>query len=308
MDIFVVLPDQLFASVDVIEELFLCEYVYLAEDPLYFCKNKEGNIDTSNRRNIMILAAIKSYKRYLRGIFKKFARHNKLDIRRPKKLPIIKRIKYGDILAKGPDIFDYLAGHRGRINMWRIANIYEYGDKPWDVKVYGINVNFYESPAFLVNYRTIFNKYKRGQSSRPNKKNFCVKLAEQLGIDISDLDVPPELPLDLQINYDLPTVSSAPITHETAEYILARFLDAHMGNYDYNKHVYLLAPMNLGLLTPDYVIDRAIMAWGRTYFTKKLIFDIMAREYRRLIYLLEDKSRRDLRDVCGSLYAQYWGA
>lgn len=173
MNTFVVLPDQLFNDISVLEFLGDFDKIIIAEDPAYFKSASEGKI-------ALIRAAMKSYYSYLEeqlpivcnreDIGAKKAKsavnnsvkntvknavknsvNNSVKNLVKKEPPKIIYIEATKILPRG-DIFEYLTGTRTQIHMFRIAACYTWGSKPWDSTYYGLPIKFHESPGFLVPY------------------------------------------------------------------------------------------------------------------------------------------------------------
>ena len=148
MNTFVILPDQLFSDVSVLEFLKDFDKIIIAEDPAYFKSASEGKIT-------LIRACMKSYYAYLEEqlpiLTKREGSGRSNSHQESKVAPKLAYIDVAKILPRG-DIFEYLTGSRTQVHMFRIAACYTWGNKPWDSTYYGLTIKFHESPGFLVPY------------------------------------------------------------------------------------------------------------------------------------------------------------
>src|SRR3972149_787162 len=135
--IFIILPDQLFYTSYSIQCLNLSDEIYIVEEPLYydkFCKNKM----------ILHRASMKYYYNLL-----------KENISKPVKY--INRKKF--YLKGSNDFTEYFKDIHSQILMFYIADINMFEDVKYK-KFNGLQIKFFDTPAFLLSYKYIRMYYK----------------------------------------------------------------------------------------------------------------------------------------------------
>ena len=152
MDAFLLLPDQLFYKESVIKELSLHDMIYLVEDPVYFSDR------SCTAKMIQLRTCMREYFKHLRAELPKISPRPRIRIH---------YVNVADVIRSGGTVFKYLSGIRMRLNMYRQSCTWAYGEEPWDAKYHGININWLESPAFLISYRNIRNKCSSRVRYRP---------------------------------------------------------------------------------------------------------------------------------------------
>jgi deoxyribodipyrimidine photolyase-like uncharacterized protein len=308
---FVILPDQLFHTIDAIDNLLLCDQIYLMEDPVFF------NPTFSRSKLVMHRASMKEYQAWIQA---------SLDASKAKskKLPIVHYINYERIHEKGATIFDYLIGVGMQVWMYRPSNTWAYGETMWKYTYAGLPIKFYESKGFLLTYRSIRDNCKPNTRYQVDKIALMTMNAIKLpaaiknavaGLDaiISHTSVNPgcisKFPMNDKIKNACDYVSGISTDNANprsqliryctnwneATELKNRFLAQVLPGYTTGDIKCISPAMNIGLLTPGELINSVLTLFDTNRSSAlaesiaRFLYDISYREYLRLLYLADDK-------------------
>jgi len=336
MNAFVIFPDQLFAAKEAVDVILACDSIYIVEDPAFFLEH------ACLTKLVMLRAACRNYYSWLSDLLNKLTLEDKIkhkpSIFYVKRSQIVAPVNTKETAttksarAVKLDIFDYLRDVKLQVNMFRAGSIYDWQNKPWDCKYNGLSIKFYESLSYVMTYRETRDLKS---DYMYDKNHFYRKIMERL-------NVPPEImsaelksitvgPINLYMlwenrilstpeikqakqyiaaNFSNATkqlsVSRLPVTHGEAEALLKTFLEAHLSKYQHMQALCIYPPLQLGLLTPYYVIATAVK-YGMAnkvepQYIKQFIHDILHREYARMIYI-KSSVASNISILAGSLVA-----
>lgn len=303
-NIFAILPDQLFTTKEAIDNISRCEEVYLLEDPYWFnnrmCKTKL----------VLLRAAMRNYHIALQELLS--ARDEDGE---PVRTSKITYVNFRKIELKGGSAFDFLVGVESQVNMFRLSDVYAFGDKPWTHTYIGLPIRFHESPAWLLTYKSIRDGASSGH--KYNQRNIEKKI-------LAGMKLPSELTNGIvggadekksrifSINFDdsnpifknavdyvgknftaVGTAGRYSISSEEADKLTDAFIEHILPKYMTGDIIYLATPLSLGLLTPRELLLDIIEEWKDpdtsipTDCVRKFITDLLQREYFRVLYLAD---------------------
>jgi deoxyribodipyrimidine photolyase-like uncharacterized protein len=279
MNIFVILPDQLFAAKECIDTILLCDRVYIVEDPLYF------NSHAHRSKLAMYRGAMRQYYRWLCEI-------NKSD----SKITYIEHKKILTFAPSNPNVsfLEYFLPIKCQLNMFRPSSMYMWGNRIYDYRYFGLPIKFHESPAFLLEYRFVKDNYKKGKHLFAN---FCKTMwekfsfpngagKESVGAATPTFSYIADKEFSMAKSYVKKEFPGAPgkffrwpINHNEAESLFVNFLKAR------GQHSFLAPSINCGLLTPGFIVKQI-----KKNKLRPIIFlrGLIAREYVRMLYLTND--------------------
>ena len=245
MNVFVILPDQLYLNSVVLDNLALFSTVYLVEEPLYF--------DT------------KFAARYRCSM--KIYYNNLLQLNIP-----VKYISY-----KKGGFIKYLSSVKAQVHMYFPNNLLLWGQQLFDARFYGLPIKFFDTPGYILSRQFILNLAKQNtfiNKSTLDKKKFIHrhvghivpfvnnKRRETMQSDYSKQWISAETyakEIFKEVSLDI-----VPFDHLEAEYSL--YINDAKG---------IKWALHIGLLTPDIVLQRSDKKNIRNY-----IYD---REFDRLM-------------------------
>lgn len=136
MNSFVILPNQLFTTKSAIDQMLLCDTIYLMEEPFFF------SLDKPRYMLVFMRASMRNYYELLRRIVSGMG----------SRAPAITYVTVDNILSSGNNFLDYLVGHKRQVNMF-YPHAWE-GGKLSKIKFNGLPIKFYESEAFLLDKKS----------------------------------------------------------------------------------------------------------------------------------------------------------
>lgn len=245
MNVFVILPDQLYLNSGVVGNLRLFSTIYLVEEPLYF----ETKFSARYR------CCMKIY-------------YNNL-------IQLGINVKY--IPYKKGGFIKYLSSVKAQVHMYFPTNLLLWGQQLFDARFYGLPIKFFDTPGYILSRQFILNLAKKNvfiNKSINDKKKYIHRYIGQLIPFESEMKK-----VDLRTDHSKEWISAetyakdkfkelsldiVPFDHMEAEYAL--YINDIKG-IKWSLHV--------GLLTPDIILRKKKEKNMRNY--------ICDREFDRLM-------------------------
>lgn len=302
MNLFIVLPDQLFSREKDINFLLEYDEVYFVEDPVLF------SIRNNSVQKLMSMT-FKHYYDKVRDVANKHDAKRRCKIKYINKLDVMER--GGSYVSKKeggdgekqfdkndptsfhshvitPSFLEYFVGVNKQVNMWRPSNFWIWGDRIRDMTFNGLHINFHESAQFLLPFEEVRKYFIRGQSysERSIIKGLCKRFDMKY-------ELPGPVDEEYPILYKFENCNDAstkrdkyncyfPMDSKSAEAIVERYLSKYKSAgpaYTFPQIDYILG---VGLLTPADIIN---ILRSQGDINTSMTYYILRREYFRIIYL-----------------------